>query len=567
MNSTNKKDAKGQRPIFTRNATGLVREISPHQAFIYNFMAIGLCTFTWVTLFSIAYSKNFLGANVGLAILLMALASIPFYLCTSMLSSAMPRSGGDYVWQSRVLHPSIGFASTFSAWTVWQWYFASFLGVVITAIGIQPYFALLGNSNPAFASLASNLAAAFGFNTSVFWITSAVILLGFAIAAAGMRFYVRLQYLLFAGSAASALTILLVLATTSHAQFVESFNRFTLPLVQSQGNQTLTSAVENSGGYYQYILNTANIGSASFSLVNTLLLFGVIWISFGYAFWSIYNLSEVKKADSFKIQAWIQVGSSLLFAMFLLALWFLLESVVGLKFLESFYTLFYNQASATNPLAFFYTPYYPAIVASISSSQLVWALILIGLVFGIFQVILIVYFASTRIMLASSIDRVLPEKVGYVNPRSHSPLIALIISALGCEAFLYLIIYDNNLTSYFSTAGLATQIAYVLICITAILFPFRNKAVFDASPIAKYKVGGFPLLSILGIFALIVNLYIAGIFVAGPPFTGVSVSSTQSIIFVFGIFVACLLIYAIARTIRKKQGIELSLSFSEIPPE
>ena len=443
--STNNDGESKRHSIFTRNATGLVREISPHQAFIYNFMAIGLCTFTWVTLFSIAYSKNFLGANVGLAILLMALASVPFYLCTSMLASAMPRSGGDYVWQSRVLHPSIGFASTFSAWTVWQWYFASFLGVVITIVGIQPYFALLGNSNPALASLASTLAEGYGFNSSVFWITSAVILLGLAIAAVGMRFYVRLQYLLFAGSAVSALTILLVLATTSHDQFVQSFNRFTLPLVQAQGNQTLTNAVESIGGYYQYIINAASVGSPSFSLVNTLLLFGVIWISFGYAFWSIYNLSEVKKAGSFKIQAWIQVGSSLLFAAFLLALWYLLESVVGIKFLDSFYTLFYNGASAMNPLAFFYTPYYPALVSSISTSPLVWGLILLGLVFGIFQVILIVYFASTRIMLASSIDRVLPEKVGYVSQRSHSPLVALVISAIGCEAFLYLIINYTSL--------------------------------------------------------------------------------------------------------------------------
>jgi APA family basic amino acid/polyamine antiporter len=206
-------------------------------------------------------------------------------------------------------------------------------------------------------------------------------------------------------------------------------------LVQAQGNQTLTNAVQSIGGYYQYVINAANVGSPSFSLVNTLILFGVIWISFGYAFWSIYNLSEVKKAGSFRIQAWIQVGSSLLFAMFLLALWYLLESVVGIKFLDSFYTLFYNGASATNPLAFFYTPYYPALVASINTSPLVWSLILLGLVFGIYQVILIVYFASTRIMLASSIDRVLPEKVGYVSQRSHSPLVALVISAIGCEVF------------------------------------------------------------------------------------------------------------------------------------
>ncbi|MCL4518009.1 MAG: hypothetical protein M1587_02300, partial [Thaumarchaeota archaeon] len=67
-----------QQQIFSRDSTGLVREISAHQAFIYNFMAIGLCTFTWVTLYSIAYSEPFLGSSVGLAILLMAVAAIPF---------------------------------------------------------------------------------------------------------------------------------------------------------------------------------------------------------------------------------------------------------------------------------------------------------------------------------------------------------------------------------------------------------------------------------------------------------------------------------------------------------
>ncbi|MDG7001379.1 MAG: amino acid permease [Nitrososphaerota archaeon] len=556
-----------QQQIFSRDSTGLVREISAHQAFIYNFMAIGLCTFTWVTLYSIAYSEPFLGSNVGIAILLMTLASIPFYLCTSMLSSAMPRSGGDYVWQSRVLHPAVGFASTFSAWTVWQWYFASFLGVVITTIGFQPYFALLGQSNSYLSGFAANLAADYGFNTSVFWITTAIILLGLMIAAAGMKFYVRLQYLLFAGSAASALTIVYVLATTSHATFVSSFNRFALPLVQSQGNATLTNAVQAAGGYYQYILNSASIGMPSFSWGGTLALMGVIWVSFGYAFWSIYNLSEIKRAGSLRMHAWTQVGSSLLFAVFLLALWYLLENVVGLKFLDSFYTMFYNFSATTNPIAFFYTPYYPALIASISTSPWVWGLILGGLTFGIFQVILIVYFASTRIMLASSMDRVLPEKISYVNSRTHSPLIALIISALGCEAFLYVIIYHTSITSYFSTAGLATQIAYVLISLTAIIFPFRKRDVFNSSPIAKYKLGSIPVLSLLGVLALIVNLYIGYIFVAGPSFTNVTVPTHTSIEFVFGIFAACLLVYLIAWGARKSQGIDLSLAFSEIPPE
>jgi basic amino acid/polyamine antiporter, APA family len=550
--------------IFSRASSGLVREIAPHQAFIYNFMAIGFYGFTWATLFSVGYTSSFLGANIGLAIVLMAVSAIPFYLSTSMLSSAMPRSGGDYVWQSRVLHPSIGFAATFSAWTVWQWYFASFLGVVITTIGFQPLFALLGLTNTGDANFAGALAAGGGQydNTLVFEITTLIIILGFAVAALGMRFYVRLQYLLFAGSAISALTLLGVLATTSHQAFVSRLNAFALPLLA----QNQTQPVANAGGYYNYVIQTAGLSAVPFSLGHTLLLWGIIWISFGYAFWSIYNLSEVKRASNLSSQAWMQIGSSLVFAIFLLALWYLLESVIGIKFLQSFFTLLYGNF-ATAPLYFLYTPYYPAIVASISTSPVVWSLILVGATFGIFQVILIVYFASTRIQLAASLDRVLPDKLAYVNARTHSPLLALIVSAIGCEAFLYLIIYDYTLTSYFSTAGLATQIAYILISITAIIFPFRKKAIFEASPAAKYKIGGFPVLSIAGILSLIVNLFIAWIFIEGPALGFLSISTTSSIEFILGIFFACFFIYWIAYAARRSQNIDLRLSFSEIPPE
>ena len=552
--------------IFSRDSSGLVREISTSQAFIYNFMAIGFYGFTWATLFSVGYTSSFLGANIGLAIVLMAISAIPFYVSTSMLSSAMPRAGGDYVWQSRVLHPSIGFASTFSAWTVWQWYFASFLGVVMTTIGYQPLFALLGLTNAGDASFAGQLAAGYGQtnNTLVFEITTLIIILGFAVAALGIRFYVRLQYILFAGSAISAITLLGVMATTTNATFVTSFNSFMTPLLA--GNQTLATAVQSSGGYYQYIIKTANFPSSSFSLTNTFFLFGIIWLSFGYAFWSIYNLGEIKRAGNLRAQAIMQIGSALTFAVFLLALWYLLENVIGVPFLHAFFNLYPNDPS-TFPLSGLFTPYYPALVASISSSPIIWGVILIGATFGIFQVILIVYFASTRIMLAASLDRVLPERLSYVSSRTHSPIVALIVSAIGCEAFLYLIIYQQPSTSYFDTAGLATQIAYVLISVTAILFPFRKKQIFEASPAAKYKIGGFPVLSIAGILALIVNLFIAYIFINGPALGFLSFYTATSLEFVVGIFLTCFLVYWIAFGIRRSQKIDLSLSFAEIPPE
>jgi APA family basic amino acid/polyamine antiporter len=555
-----------EKKVFARESTGLVRQIAPHQAFIYNFMAIGLYGFTWATLFSNGYAV-FPGANLGLSILTLALAAVPFYLATAMLSSAMPRAGGDYVWQSRVIHPSVGFASTFSAWTVWQWYFASFLGLVITTLGIAPFFALLGQTNPSYAKLASAMTANFGFNTLNFEITTVIVLLGFLIAALGMRFYVRLQYVLFAGSAISAFTLLGVLASTSHARFVSSFNNFVAPFIPAQ-NQ---SAVASAGGYYQWVVKTAEASGITttpgFSLANTVSAWGIIWISLGYAFWNIYNLGEMKRAGELKNQVWTQVGSNLVFAAFLIALWYLLEKVIGIQFLYSYYGLWTQFSSAANPAQALFTPYYPAIISAITNSPWIWAIILVGLTFGIFQVVLIVFFASTRIMLAASLDRVLPNWVGKVNDRTHAPLYALIISAIGCEAFLYLIIYETSFLSYFSTAGLATQIAYIFISITAILLPYRMKQIYEASPASKYKLGGIPVLSLSGMIALIVNLWIAYVFVAGPALGTLSVPLTSSIEFVLAIFFLCLIIYLIAYAIRRSQALDLSLAFKEIPPE
>ena len=531
-------------------------------------MAIGLYTTAWVTLFSIAYSGDFLGANVGLAILFMVAAAIPFYVCTSMLASALPRAGGDYVWQSRILHPAIGFAVTLSAWTIWQWYFASYFGNLVVTLGLQPWLALMGSTgNTSYQNLSTTLGANYGLNPSVFELTTLLIILGFIVAGLGMKFYVRLQYVLFAGSVISAVTLLGVMATTSHAQFVTSFNSFTLPLVQSGGNQTFTNAVTSAGGYYQYIMSVAGIHAPAFNLYGTLLLMAIVWSSFGYAFWSIYNLSEIKKAGSLRTQSWIQIGSALSFAVFLLLLWFLLEHTVGVQFLQSFYSLYYLFDPSTNPLAFFYTPYYPALIASISTSPVVWTLILLGLTFGVFQVILIVYFASTRIMLAASLDRVLPEKISYVNPRTHSPLVALVISAIGCEAFLYLIIYQPSDTGFFSTAAMGAQIAYIMISVTAIAFPFRMKAAFDASPVGKYKLGSIPLLSVMGCVALVVNLWIAYVYVAGPALGYLNISSSSSLELVVSVLIGCFLLYAISWGVRRSQGIDLSLSFKEMPPE
>ena len=460
-------------------------------SFIYNFMAIGFYGFTWATLFSVGYTSSFLGANIGLAIVLMAISAIPFYLCTAMLSSAMPRAGGDYVAEPHsasvrlVLHP------LYPRGLYGSGDFASFLGVVMTTIGFQPLYALLGLTNSGDATLqAPSLRFGQDNNTLVFEITTLIIILGFAVAALGIRFYVRLQYVPFAGSAISAITLLGVLATTSHQAFISNFNAFTLPLVQA-GNQTQVSTanVTAVGGYYQYIINTAALQPSTFSL----------WIPCYFSELSGFpldrhlsaffylNLGRMKGLESAspsdhanrvcpnfcrvfarvvvfaRIRDWVPVPAGVF------------QSVWAVQCRD--------QSSCVSVPH----PTIRRFVASISTSPAVWGLILVGATFGIFQVILIVYFASTRIMLAVLAGSRPSGKPAYVSSKTHSPIVALVVSAIGCEAFLYLIIYQYMSLSYFSTPGLATQIAYVLISVTAILFPFRKKQIYEASPAAKYR--------------------------------------------------------------------------------
>src|SRR5260370_17089828 len=102
----------GSTSVFIRNATGLVRELSLFDAFNLVFSAVLIPVgITQVLSFAPTFWP---GANV----LLSFLFSIPLVLCFGLVylyfTVAMPRSGGDYVWVSRVLGPGIGFLANLS---------------------------------------------------------------------------------------------------------------------------------------------------------------------------------------------------------------------------------------------------------------------------------------------------------------------------------------------------------------------------------------------------------------------------------------------------------------------
>src|SRR5256886_16142291 len=129
--------SSGTTSIFVRNATGLVRELSPFDAFNLVFSAVLIPVgITQMLSFAPTFWPN---ANV----LLSFLFSLPLVLCFGLVylyfTVAMPRSGGDYVWVSRVLGPGVGFLSnlslTFFFKTCISLIFTSMLTLLLPSLG------------------------------------------------------------------------------------------------------------------------------------------------------------------------------------------------------------------------------------------------------------------------------------------------------------------------------------------------------------------------------------------------------------------------------------------------
>src|SRR2546421_8768645 len=105
--------------LFIRQSSGLVRNVSVTNALFFNvaaFVGVGL------TLYPIFYSLPAVQAwkagpfsAYGWAAIITGLFCILLAFIFASLTSVMPRSGGDYVFTSRILHPSLGWLES---WTL-----------------------------------------------------------------------------------------------------------------------------------------------------------------------------------------------------------------------------------------------------------------------------------------------------------------------------------------------------------------------------------------------------------------------------------------------------------------
>ncbi len=238
-----------------------------------------------------------------------------------------------------------------------------------------------------------------------------------------------------------------------------------------------------------------------FSLIATLLVAPIAWTSLQWATYSAQQNGEIKDARSFKNQSIIIVGSLIVTGILLALIAAGLERLAGPQFLYVAGAGYWSLIPEATVGGFYLWPNIIAI--AVTASPIVVLLICVGYILNSHQIVHNCYIGMTRVMVAMSLDRVLPEWVSKVNERYHTPVNAHVLYFL---ASIPVILAYNLVPGWVGlTLGVTFGCGYVFIitCLAGALLPYRAKDVYEASPGAKYKVNGlvaflFTLLGVVG---------------------------------------------------------------------
>src|SRR5579859_6712057 len=451
-----------QGKLFLRNATGLIREVSLLDAFIMNTFGMNIAVgavFLFLQAPAFFPNGNMLVAVI-IGTLLMAFTLLWVY---STFSAAMPRSGGDYVFVSRTLHPFLGWLLGWSQgmWLIFFWigFNAWFALTFAVPVALSTIGAATGQAG--WSDLSNHLLSSFSIAgiTTQWWVLliGALINIGFgALLIFGAQSFWRWQkvFFLFAGGSVLLAAILLAFDGGSISS---SWNSFAAGNKGLPYDQVIPTAVKNG-----YTL------PGGFSFTDTLLMLPWVFFVVGYAQGSAQIGGEVRRAS--RNQYLAMVGGVLVNGLVLAILVILFSAAVGTNWIGSVGYLGNNNASLLN-LPGGVPPSFNFIVSILTGNLIVPILIGIGFVLWALLGTPLSELQATRYMLAWAVDRMVPSALGDVNDKHHTPVKAIVFCTItGTIALIALVV---NANASLLGALLAQILAFILVSIAGIAFPYR----------------------------------------------------------------------------------------------
>jgi amino acid transporter len=504
--------------------------------------------------------STFTGVNLYAAIGITIVCAFVICGAFGLLSQIMPRSGGDYILISRSLHPALAIGSSILIGTS-AMLAMGYWGVFTANICIGPMTTMLGVSTGShWLQQAGVTLTHHPWNMLIGFVEVAILA---SIMAAGTRFLMRIQFWLFVAAMTGFVVAAITLLVTSHAGFISHYNSYARPFTH-QANT------------YAYFMHQAAVSGtnvhAPTNWHNTIIASGA-FIAFGvWAWYSVNYAGEIRQAGTRRNWYSMLGGLALTFIPILLMV-LLLEKTVGYPFLTAVNAVSANGKVYTLPNQ----PWWITLVSTIETNGIFVAFM--GLTF-IAWAPLIVYtqiVQPVRALFAWAFDQVIPERIATVNERTHTPVFSLGLIAVASLFFLYLAAYSSSFLKYVALSTIVGFPTFIMVGISAIVFPYRRKSAYEAS-VSNIKVLGLPLLVYFGIGSIAAGIFGAWLWLRYPllglPNGGKSIGSQLFTSPLNGglSLVACGLIvgaviYFAGRAWRRTQGIDISLNYLEIPPE
>jgi amino acid transporter len=588
--------------LFLRNATGLVKGWSGFDAFSYSFMSVNLVTLGMF--YSLAVFAYVPTASPVLSILIAAVAVTFLAIAYAGLIAAMPRAGGDYVWQSRILDGipgiatgavvggigfylvsnalalgdtialvagvvglvvggligrlkgGIGFVLAATGWWFILAMWAPIYGAILKIEFLQPLAALVKSADGV---------AFFGSDNGTLVVSIVTILLTSGLVALGMAGYARIQrWCLYLGLIGFAIMVVLMLVS-SQADFQAAFDRASSNLFGVAGAYDKTIADAAANDAFTGSLDPLAMGDdfmATLGASVAMLPFMLFWIL--YPNWGSTLYGEVRGAGDFRKVLrsmlggiWVTAGLAIMFILLAAKTFgWLFFNATNVNFINWFYG--YTTTDPTVPIWS-----YPPLLASYLIDN------------SIFQIAMVVLFgawflgwsgtlflSSTRMIFAAAFDRILPERAAQVSEGRGVPVTALLFIMVPAVVVSVLYAYSAEFRALTLDATLVIAVTFLGSTIAGTILPWWKPQIFDNSPVAsmKWVISGSSLIISL-VLAYTIYLWLTdGLY-------GIGVGNTNSIIFLGVLYGLAALVYVVARAYRRSQGVDLDAIHSEIPAE
>ncbi len=541
--------------LYVRQSSGLVREASVIDAMIFN--AVFSAPVGATLAFGIFYALGaFPGADLIQALLIAFVVNIPVVVMMSMMASTMPRTGGDYVWISRILHPSVAVFSNFAA-AISALIGAAFWARSFAVLALGPALAVLGAVTQNTTLINAGNAVSGSDATGQWWTFGLGLLLIIILAvamSAGTKTSFRVQNVCWIIATLGTFLAFFALLISSNQTFIANFNAFAQPFTHSSNSfQAIQDAAAKTGFVF--------LGGHQFS--STLPVVAIIMTFMMWNWWSVYIAGELKSAGNLRRQLVIMIGA---------LVWDTLFMIIGVSLL--YHSATEQFIASINALAG--TPGYPLpvapfynLMASIAANNSIFALLIaISFLFWNLPAMFPNTFMPVRTIFAWSFDRILPSRLSDVSERTHAPIPAIIVASLIVAGILAWSVLSSSFATLLSMGVLAGIITILCVSIAAIVFPLRRPDLYRNAP-ASTRIVGIPLLPIVAVLSIAVMIGLAYLVLT---YQQLGIATPQlgplpGFIFMGSLIIIGLAIFFIARFVRSRRGINLDLIYKELPPE